>query len=89
MTRRIAYTLAAIVMVLLVVGTAHGYGMRTFASEQKAQRHCPAGTVVWLNLSNNIYVFKGDRWYGRTNRGAYVCKAEADKNGERATENRQ
>jgi len=72
--------------------------MQTFTSEQAAQRHCPADTVVWLNTSSanyhfkgdpwyghtQNYHFKGDPWYGHTQRGTYVCKAEADKDGMRA-----
>ena len=67
--------------ILLVVGSALGAGMMTFASEQRAQQHCPSDTVVWLNTTSAIYHFKGERWYGHTNRGAYVCKTEADKDG--------
>jgi hypothetical protein len=37
--------------------------------------------VVWLNLPSGIYHYSGQRWYGRTKRGAYVCKGEADANG--------
>ena len=88
MARRTAYALISLLEVLLA-GSALGAGMMTFTSEKAARKHCPSDTVVWLNTSNAGYVFKGDRWYGRTNRGAYVCKAEADKNGEHASQNRQ
>jgi hypothetical protein len=45
--------------------------------------------VVWLNLPTGIYHFQGQRWYGLTNRGAYVCQREADQAGVRATRNGQ
>ena len=68
-------------MALTIAGAAHGQGMQTFTSEQAARQHCPTDTVVWLNTSSANYHFKGDAWYGRTQRGAYACKAEADKDG--------
>jgi hypothetical protein len=83
MARRIAYGVVSALAALSVIGAALGQGMTTFATEQKAQQHCPADTVVWLNTSSALYHLKGEPWYGRTQRGAYVCKAEADKNGER------
>ena len=79
--RRIAYGLLPGVAFVAAVGTALGQGMQTFANEQVAQRHCPADTVVWLNTSSGSYQLKGDSWYGHTQRGMYVCKAEADKDG--------
>lgn len=82
MGRQIACGLTSALLILLVVCTALGQGMQTFTSEQDAQRHCPSDTVVWLNTSSANYHLKGDPWYGSTQRGAYVCKAEADKNGE-------
>lgn len=60
-----------------------------FATEDGAQKHCPKDTVVWLNISSGIYHLKGERWYGRTKHGAYVCKKEADAAGDRETENGQ
>ena len=63
--------------------------LATFPSEQQAQQHCPADTVVWVNLPSGIYHFKGERWYGNTKSGAYVCQREADRAGERATRNGQ
>jgi hypothetical protein len=61
----------------------------TFPSEQQAKQHCPADSVVWLNLPSGVYHFKGQRWYGNTRSGAFVCQREADRAGERATRNGQ
>jgi|ERR1035438_1600393 hypothetical protein len=41
--------------------------------------------VVWLNVESGIYYNKGDRLYGRTKRGAYVCEKEAIGTGNRAS----
>jgi hypothetical protein len=81
MKRPIAYSLISMFGVLLIVGSALGGGMMMFKSEQKAQQHCPSDIVVWLNTTNATYHLKGERWYGLTNHGAYVCKDEADKDG--------
>lgn len=60
-----------------------------FNTEQQAQRHCPSDTVVWLNLPTGIYHFSGQRWYGNTRAGAFVCQKEADAAGDRPTRNGQ
>ena len=59
-------------------------GMGIFQSEGEAQAHCPADVVVWLNTSSGTYHQKNDRWYAHTQRGAFVCKGEADKDGMKA-----
>jgi hypothetical protein len=63
--------------------------LSSFVTEDAAQKHCPADTVVWLNTRSGIYHLKGERWYGRTKHGAFVCKKEADAAGDRETENGQ
>jgi hypothetical protein len=63
--------------------------LSTFPSEAQAQQHCPSETVVWLNLPSGVYHYKGERWYGRTNSGAFVCRGEADQAGDRASRNSQ
>jgi len=65
------------------------FAVDQFQSEQAAQKHCPSDIVVWLNLPTGIFHFKGQHWYGRTKHGAYVCKKEAEKEGDRATRNGQ
>jgi hypothetical protein len=64
-------------------------GVVLFQAETEAQRHCPADVVVWVNTPSGVYHFKGMRWYGNTNHGAYVCKKEGDQAGYRATRNGQ
>jgi hypothetical protein len=41
--------------------------------------------VVWLDIASGTYYHKGDRWYGRTERGAYTCEKEAIDAGNRAS----
>ena len=60
-------------------------GLQTFSTEQLAKQHCPTDTVVWLNHQSGVYHYKGQRWYGNTKSGAYVCQKEADRAGDRAT----
>ncbi|MGA7202299.1 MAG: hypothetical protein WBX26_10750 [Candidatus Cybelea sp.] len=60
-----------------------------FPTADAAQAHCPRDVVVWLNIPSGIYHYKGERWYGRTEHGAYACEREAIKAGDRASENGQ
>jgi hypothetical protein len=60
-----------------------------FGTEQQAAQHCPSDQVVWVNTQSGVYHFAGERYYGRTKQGAFVCRAEADQSGYRATRNGQ
>lgn len=65
------------------------FALDQFDNEQAAQKHCPSDIVVWLNLPTGIFHYKGQRWYGITKNGAYVCKQEALNEGDRASKNGQ
>jgi hypothetical protein len=67
----------------------HAAPAQRFQLEAQAKQHCPSDTVVWLNIPTQIYRFKGMRWYGNTKSGAYVCRKEADAEGDRPTRNGQ
>jgi hypothetical protein len=54
----------------------------TYPTEAAAKRACPHDIVVWLNTRTGFYHYKGQKWYGTTTVGAYVCKAEADMAGD-------
>jgi hypothetical protein len=56
-----------------------------FPTAQEAQQHCPDDLIVWLDLPTRTYHYRGQRWYGSTKNGTYVCRNEAKKAGMRAT----
>jgi hypothetical protein len=78
---------AALLLGGALLFAGHASAMEIFETEQAAKRHCPSDTVVWLNLPTRIWHYKGQRWYGRTKNGAYVCEKEAAKSGARASRN--
>lgn len=86
-----SFAAGLLVSLLLLVPATGGLAqsLQLFQTEAAAQSHCPADAVVWLNTPSGIYHFKGMRWYGRTQHGAFVCKREADQAGDRATRNGQ
>jgi type IV secretory pathway protease TraF len=88
-----AMALALIAAVVFLPGAALALSptapLANFPTEQAAQQHCPADTVVWLNLPSGVYHFRGQRWYGATKSGAFVCQGEADRAGMRATRSGQ
>jgi hypothetical protein len=63
---------------------ARGAGAGQFVSEAQAKAHCPNDTVVWANLDSKIYHFSGNRNYGNTKKGAYMCEGETAASGFRA-----
>lgn len=79
----------AILLSTSMVALAFESSVQLFAGEAEAQKHCPTDVVVWVNTPTGIYHLKGMRWYGNTNRGAYVCQKEGDQAGYRATRNGQ
>ena len=67
----------------------HATQAQRFPFEAEAKQHRPADIVVWLNVPTHVHHFKGMRWFGNTKSGAYVCRKEADAEGDRATRNGQ
>jgi hypothetical protein len=55
-----------------------------FTTEAEAKGHCPTDTVVWLNTKSHKYHYAGNRSYGTTKRGAYMCETDAKGAGEAA-----
>jgi hypothetical protein len=56
-----------------------------FPTEREAEQHCAGDLVVWLDLPSKVYHYRGQRSYGATASGAYVCRDEAKRAGMRAT----
>jgi hypothetical protein len=62
-------------------------GTNQFSSEAQARIRCPSDAVVWVNLESKIYHFSGNKDYGTTKKGAYMCEKDAAGQGMRAAKN--
>ena len=57
-------------------------GASQFQSEGTAKQACGADTVVWANISGSkAWHVSGDKYYGHTKRGAYMCQQAAQQAG--------
>ncbi|SEE46711.1 hypothetical protein SAMN05444161_5856 [Rhizobiales bacterium GAS191] len=54
-----------------------------------ASLQCVGDTIVWVNTKTGVYHFPGMTWYGHTKEGKYICKGDADREGDRPTLNGQ
>jgi hypothetical protein len=61
-----------------------------FKTEADAKAHCPGDQVVWANNSgkSKIYHAAGDKYYGTTKRGAFMCRKDSEAAGFRAAKPR-
>ncbi len=50
---------------------------------------CPGDHVVWVNTNSHIYHFQGERYFGSTKNGKFICQKAADSEGDRPTHNGQ
>jgi len=50
---------------------------------------CPGDKVVWVNTHSGVYHFRGERDFGNTKSGKYLCEKAADAEGDRPTRNGQ
>jgi hypothetical protein len=62
-------------------------GANQYATEVQAKLRCGSGTIVWANLDSKIYHFTGNKDYGNTKSGAYMCERDATGQGMRAAKN--
>lgn len=80
-------------MRILVAATVTAM-LSTAAMAQLVQQYaspprCPNDKVVWVNTNTGIYHFQGERWFGNTRRGKFMCEHDADAEGDRPTHNGQ
>ncbi len=86
-TRALGRASGALLLVLAL--SSPTFAQTLYGTPGAAHHHCPHDSVVWLNTAPGIYHFQGERWYGRTRHGAFVCRREANAAGDRATRNGQ
>lgn len=50
---------------------------------------CPGDHMVWLNTRSGVYHYQGERYFGSTQQGKFICERDAQREGDRATRNGQ
>ena len=50
---------------------------------------CPGDQVVWVNTRSGVYHYQGERYFGSTQEGKFICERDAKREGDRATRNGQ
>jgi len=75
-------------MLLMPSSGALAAEAQLFQFEQQAKLHCPDDIVVWVTLPTGIYNLPGERWYGSTKHGSFVCRAEGEQAGYKPSRDR-
>jgi hypothetical protein len=52
-----------------------------------AQLSCPGDQVVWVNTPSGVYHYRGERYFGSTKQGKFMCEKAALREGGRPTRN--
>ena len=58
---------------------------RTKCQSRPTDMTCPGDMLVWVNLPSKIYHFQGQRYFGCTKTGKFMCQHDADHEGDRPT----
>jgi hypothetical protein len=53
------------------------------------QLSCPGDRVVWVNTRSGVYHYRGERYFGSTAEGKFICEKAALHEGDRPTRNGQ
>ena len=85
--RRFLSSLALMTLLLLgfAIAAQSAEPLASFPTALEAQQNCPTDLVAWLDPPTRTYHYRGQRWYGSTKNGAYVCRNVAVRAGMRAT----
>jgi hypothetical protein len=76
---------------LLVAGFLTGAGSwaQTPTHTPQAGMSCPGDKVVWVNTNSHVYHYQGERYFGSTKQGKFICEKDAVREGDRPTRNGQ
>jgi hypothetical protein len=50
---------------------------------------CPGDRIVWVNTRSGVYHYQGERYFGSTQAGKFLCEKAALRDGDRPTRNGQ
>ncbi len=81
--------LRAVLLATLFAGGATPCFGQTPVHQPPPEMQCPGDHLVWVNTRSGVYHFQGERYFGSTRRGKFMCQRDADREGDRPTRNGQ
>ncbi|HUZ62559.1 MAG TPA: hypothetical protein VMU82_02490 [Acetobacteraceae bacterium] len=90
MIRRVSFLLGSILAGSILAASAMAAvpsGSR-YKTQAAAQQVCGSDPVVWANTRSKVFHLPGDRYFGKTKSGAYVCQKVAEAAGMHASGHR-
>ena len=80
----------ATLLALLVMTAASGVALaQTPVQQPPAGMTCTGDKLVWVNTRSHVYHFQGERYFGSTKQGKFMCQHDADREGDRPTKSGQ
>lgn len=87
------HTAGALAAALSSAASAILFGLPAIAQTvhhpEPAHFSCPHDQKVWVNTRSGVYHLAGERYYGSTKEGNYMCEKAAQLEGDRETRNGQ
>lgn len=78
----------ALMAALVMITTSAALAQQTVAKltlyKTVSSAACSGDQTVWLDPERQVYYLRGDKLYGKTPRGGYNCRRQADAAGYRA-----
>jgi hypothetical protein len=76
---------------MLMAGLLTGAGTygQTPTHSPPSAMSCPGDKVVWVNTNSGVFHYRGERYFGSTKHGKFVCEKAALREGDRPTRNGQ
>jgi hypothetical protein len=81
------------VLLGLLLGLGFMSGAGTYAQTPthtpSTELSCKGDQVVWVNTRSGVYHYRGERYFGSTRQGKFICERDAMREGDRPTRNGQ
>ena len=76
-------------LLALGIATSPSVHAQTPVHEPPAGMSCPKDRLVWVNIPSGVYHYQGERYFGSTQQGKFICEHDALSEGDRPTRNGQ
>jgi hypothetical protein len=86
MLRRLIPIALPSLALILQLGSANA---ETPVHTPPASMACPGDKIVWVNTRSHVYHYQGERYFGSTAHGKFMCERAAQREGDRPTGNGQ